>query len=1310
MANIPFLNNAYFAAKVGIGTASPGNTLHVYKNATIGVITSPTVANAGFRVQDSGANMYVDGNSFVLDSTGYLTTTGSNDFDIGTNSTSRIKIKGSGNVGIGTTSPQYPLHVAGSSSVSAPTGNGVLMGLYAGTYGHIQMNGSSGSYIDFSQSGVDHKGRILYDNGSNYLRLDTNGTEKMRINSGGTVLINATTPRESVSKFSVQGGMSEFETTLTNNDDWQNSPISILERANIGSGSTADKYAPNLNFHWGGVTSKSLWMGANGHLSFGEYSSTGVPSTNGTFKAGNLVAASAITGNTGTFTGLVSGITPVAAANFVTKAYADGLTPGAGVFLPLAGGTMSGNIVFNNNIAETWKDNAGATTRMMILNSANIAYIGPVDTYAGGPILYGTSADVTAQVFYTGASERMRVTDAGNVGIGTTSPSSKLQVSGDAYVTGQFGQGVTVANKIAAYGGEFRSSGASAQIFFGRSGSSVGSGAIGADSTYVFKVWTIPGFGNPFVIKQDGNVGIGTTNPSEKLTVAGNVESQNTIVLNYNNAGNKWQQLFDGSNGWNLRYNNGSSWSSNYINVNTSGNATFAGNVTATNILTVAGAATGNPYLQFTQGGSQKAYIQYVDSGDSFELQSDNQFVVRTGGSTVALTINSSQNATFAGQLTVANGIEMTAGNFNAGDGERIRLGNSSDLQIYHDGSDSYIQDGGTGNLLITSNGASVQINKGTTENMAEFIVDGPVRLYDDSNKKLETRIVGVGTATTAGGTLIDGWKTTTQANAINDTTIATTAYVNNKIGLIPAGLQFEGTWDASTGNPPSASPENGQFWIVSVAGSTSLSGITDWKVGDWAIYVVAGSGTDGWQKVDNSSVLDGSGTGQSVTKWDGSGTSNTLTDGPITFSSNDSTFAGDLYIPNKIIHVGDEDTWMQFETNVISLRTGGSDRLTLTNSLATISEPLLIEGVLNYTGLEVKGTGASRPSVNLSNATTGILGQVYATESSALVFATTTSGTTALTLDSSQNATFAGDVNITQTTDVGVLNTTNLDNGSAVGLSLTYPTSNVAAGDGLAIAIGIAGRGRSYIANSNLTTNLDASNLAFYTESGGVIGERMIINQDGKVGIGTTSPIHPLYVAGDIGQTDGSRIWFRGSSSSSATGAQSYVYSNGLNLQIKGDDNVQILGDGGGVIAHFDYTGKVGIGNTGPNYKLSVSGGIEAGGVVTYSKVAGSLNTTGYAIAGLGTVFNGASAFFTFTASGGTGQYQRVVYSCAGVGTNWVVYKVIDEGTNVLDIEASATSAATIVFTFKTRSGTQAYSPRVVIQATGHSIISTYA
>ena len=103
---------------------------------------------------------------------------------------------------------------------------------------------------------------------------------------------------------------------------------------------------------------------------------------------------------------------------------------------------------------------------------------------------------------------------------------------------------------------------------------------------------------------------------------------------------------------------------------------------------------------------------------------------------------------------------------------------------------------------------------------------------------------------------------------------------------------------------------------------------------------------------------------------------------------------------------------------------------------------------------------------------------------------------TTSVGISVTGNGVFTGDVNITQSTDVGVLNTTNLESGAAVGLSLTYPTSNVDAGDGLAIAIGITGRGRSYIANSNLTNNLDASNLEFYTESGGVINKVLTLSE----------------------------------------------------------------------------------------------------------------------------------------------------------------------------------------------------------------------
>ena len=131
--------------------------------------------------------------------------------------------------------------------------------------------------------------------------------------------------------------------------------------------------------------------------------------------------------------------------------------------------------------------------------------------------------------------------------------------------------------------------------------------------------------------------------------------------------------------------------------------------------------------------------------------------------------------------------------------------------------------------------------------------------------------------------------------------------------------------------------------------------------------------------------------------------------------------------------------------------------------------------------------TDASNPSLTVSTGATVLGGTLNVT---GLLTGTT--------------ATFSGDVNITQTADVGVLNVANLDSGAAVGLSLTYPTTNVAAGDGLAIAIGIAGRGRSYIANSNVTTNLDASNLVFYTEDGGVIGERMIIDSAGAIQFNT--------------------------------------------------------------------------------------------------------------------------------------------------------------------------------------------------------------
>jgi hypothetical protein len=178
-----------------------------------------------------------------------------------------------------------------------------------------------------------------------------------------------------------------------------------------------------------------------------------------------------------------------------------------------------------------------------------------------------------------------------------------------------------------------------------------------------------------------------------------------------------------------------------------------------------------------------------------------------------------------------------------------------------------------TANPIKFKNFASTELMRITDTGLVGIANNSPSYTLDVS-----------GTARVSGDTYF-----VTQANSDDSNKVATTAYVKNLIEEIPAGLIFQGTWNASTNTPTltSGSGTTGHFYIVSTDGSTNLDGITDWKVGDWAVFVEQGV-TDQWEKIDNSSVLDGSGTGQKVTLWSGSGTSNTLTDAPITVDGND--------------------------------------------------------------------------------------------------------------------------------------------------------------------------------------------------------------------------------------------------------------------------------------------------------------------------------------------------------------------------------------------------------------------------------------
>ena len=130
------------------------------------------------------------------------------------------------------------------------------------------------------------------------------------------------------------------------------------------------------------------------------------------------------------------------------------------------------------------------------------------------------------------------------------------------------------------------------------------------------------------------------------------------------------------------------------------------------------------------------------------------------------------------------------------------------------------------------------------------------------------TDVTGLGTMSTqnannvaiTGGTMsgvaITGYIPTTEKGVANG--VATldgggTVPVSQLPAAVLGALSYQGTWNASTNTPTLTSSvgTKGYYYVVNVAGSTNLNGITDWLVGDWAVF----NGSV-WQKVDNTDAV----------------------------------------------------------------------------------------------------------------------------------------------------------------------------------------------------------------------------------------------------------------------------------------------------------------------------------------------------------------------------------------------------------------------------------------------------------------------
>ena len=150
--------------------------------------------------------------------------------------------------------------------------------------------------------------------------------------------------------------------------------------------------------------------------------------------------------------------------------------------------------------------------------------------------------------------------------------------------------------------------------------------------------------------------------------------------------------------------------------------------------------------------------LQELQAGDNLDLGGSGISSVGNINSTGIITATSF-SGTFSGTSTLASGLTgspsivvnnlYTSGistftqNINLRDNVKANFGDGDDLRIYHDGTNSYVEDTGTGNLYLSGSTDVIIQHHSTGETMAKFTGNGASELYYDNSKKFETTGVG---------------------------------------------------------------------------------------------------------------------------------------------------------------------------------------------------------------------------------------------------------------------------------------------------------------------------------------------------------------------------------------------------------------------------------------------------------------------------------------------------------------------------------------------------------------------------------------